>query len=171
MWFILPTNSGPGDSPSNGIPARHNGSSNKVPNPDKQTDPVWLFPVAILATFITLALTLTLPHLIKQNSPAFEEAIARVGGDPEKGVALMKRYGCAACHIIPGMPGGGTLVGPALKGFASRPTIGQHVPNTPENLIRWIVYPVALDETATMPSVGATEADARDMATYLYALK
>lgn len=137
---------------------------------DKFESP-WVIVLAALAAAIAMAISLAVPALMQNNSQAYAEAIARVGGDPQQGVALMKRYGCAACHIIPGLPNRGAVVGPNLKGFASKPTIGETVPNTPDNLIRWIVYPTEMDHTATMPSVGATETHARHMATYLYALK
>lgn len=128
-------------------------------------------PVAVLAFLLTLPVSLSIPLYFRSGKvQSLEEAKAKVGGDPTRGLQLMKRYGCNACHIVPGLPGGGR-VGPDLKGFASRPVIGHNLANTPENIIPWIVRPVSMDPQATMPSVGASEKDARDMATYLYALK
>ena len=83
----------------------------------------------------------------------------------------MKRYGCAACHTIPGLAGAQAHVGPTLSGFANRPVFARNVKNTPENVIRWVINPAQVERSATMPSVGVTQKDAKDIATYLYALK
>lgn len=40
--------------------------------------------------------------------------------------------------------------------------------NTPENLIKWIRDPGAVDPSTVMPAVGIDEAGARDIAAYLY---
>ena len=45
------------------------------------------------------------------------------------------------------------------------------LPNTPQNLIRWIQNPPAVDPLTAMPNVGVTQADARDIAAYLYTLR
>ena len=43
--------------------------------------------------------------------------------------------------------------------------------NTPENMVRWIENPQAVDEKTVMPNLGVTEQDAGDIAGYLYTLK
>jgi cytochrome c1 len=45
------------------------------------------------------------------------------------------------------------------------------LPNTPENMIRWLQNPQAVDHLTVMPNMGITEADARDIAGYLYTLR
>ena len=45
------------------------------------------------------------------------------------------------------------------------------LPNTPENVARWISDPKAVDEKTAMPKLGVTGADASDIATYIYSLK
>jgi cytochrome c len=45
------------------------------------------------------------------------------------------------------------------------------LPNTPENMFRWLQNPPAVDPLTAMPNLGVTEADARDMAGYLYTLR
>jgi cytochrome c1 len=42
------------------------------------------------------------------------------------------------------------------------------VPNSPENLVRWIVAPQIFSPRSAMPATGISEAEARDVATYLY---
>src|SRR5687767_9264522 len=42
------------------------------------------------------------------------------GGEPDRGRAAIERYGCAACHTIPGLPAYGANVGPPLLNLAER---------------------------------------------------
>ncbi|UQR60257.1 c-type cytochrome [Bradyrhizobium sp. C-145] len=99
------------------------------------------------------------------------ESIARAmtGGDPARAPALIRRYGCAGCHTIPGIPGGDGKVGASLADLRSRVYIAGVAANAPDNLIRWIVSPQALSPRTAMPATGITEAEARDVAAYLYA--
>jgi cytochrome c1 len=41
--------------------------------------------------------------------------------------------------------------------------------NTPENLVRWIVDPRAVNPHTAMPVTGISAAEARDVVAYLYA--
>jgi cytochrome c1 len=93
------------------------------------------------------------------------------GGDPERGAATIHRYGCGACHKIPGIPGAIGIVGPPLAKMAERGYVGGILANTPENLIRWLLDPPRVDPTTAMPNMGLSEAEARDIAAYLYTLK
>ena len=98
-------------------------------------------------------------------------AAAMTGGDPARGRAAIQRYGCAACHTIPGISGARGLVGPPLDRIASRSYIGGVLTNTPDNMIRWLQNPRAVDHLTAMPALGVTEQDARDIAGYLYTLR
>jgi cytochrome c2 len=93
------------------------------------------------------------------------------GGDAARGRELIRNYGCGACHAIPGVRGADAAVGPNLSGIASRAYVAGVTPNTPENLIRWLMNPPAIDSQTAMPNLGVSERDARDMAAYLYMLK
>jgi cytochrome c len=93
------------------------------------------------------------------------------GGDPERGRAAISRYGCGACHAIPGVVAAHGQVGPALGGVAGRAVIAGRLANTPDNLVRWIQHPQAVAPGTVMPEMGVTEADARDIAAYLYTLR
>jgi cytochrome c2 len=95
-------------------------------------------------------------------------AIAMTGGDPERAPAIIRRYGCAGCHTIPGIPGGDGQVGGPLVDIKRRVYVGGVVPNSPENLVRWIVAPQIFSPRSAMPATGISEAEARDVATYLY---
>ncbi len=93
------------------------------------------------------------------------------GGDPVRGKAAIQRYGCASCHTIPGISGAMGLVGPPLGGIASRVYVGGVLPNTPDNMIRWIMHPQQVDNKSAMPELGVNEKDARDIAAYLQTLR
>lgn len=82
----------------------------------------------------------------------------------------MAQYQCGSCHAVPGVAAARGRLGPSLAGFGRRSYIAGHVPNGPEALARWIVEPAALAPDTTMPAMGASEADARDMAAYLLSL-
>lgn len=81
---------------------------------------------------------------------------------------LMRRYGCAGCHQIDGVPAARGLVGPSLVGVASRIYLGGVVPNSRENMVSWIVDPRAFSPKTAMPVTGIGEAEAREVAAYLY---
>jgi cytochrome c len=94
-----------------------------------------------------------------------------VGGSPQHGRALIARYGCGACHVIPGVHAARGLVGPPLFFWSRRTIIAGEMPNTPGNLERWIENPPAIEPGTAMPNLGVTPAQARDMAAYLYTLQ
>lgn len=101
-----------------------------------------------------------------ESPPSLEVA----GGEAGRGKAAVERYGCAACHTIPGIPGYGANVGPPLGKLASRGYIGGVLPNLPGNLVRWLQNPPAVAPRTVMPNLGVSEADARDIAAYLYSV-
>jgi cytochrome c1 len=91
-------------------------------------------------------------------------------GDAQRGHALLDRYGCRACHTVPG-PGIEGVAGPPLDRMATRRYIAGHFPNVPQNLVVWIRAPQTLKPGTAMPNLGVTERDARDLAAYLYTLQ
>jgi cytochrome c len=121
---------------------------------------------------ITLC-TLLLLMLVGISCGNEEEQIAAAmtGGEPSRGKIAISRYGCSACHTIPGVRDANALVGPPLNQIASRSYIGGVLPNTPDNMIRWVQDPPAVDHLTAMPKLGVNDQDARDIASYLYTLK
>jgi len=89
-------------------------------------------------------------------------------GDPERGAAALRLYGCGACHRIPGIPGAHGNVGPPLTRMAKRVYLAGVLPNTPANLIRWIQGPQHIAPMTAMPDLQVKQPDARDIAAYLY---
>ncbi|RIJ05199.1 cytochrome c [Achromobacter sp. K91] len=89
------------------------------------------------------------------------------GADPARGRLLISRHGCLACHTVPGMPGPATRVGPPLDDVPRRAYLGGILPNTPDNLARWLLDPPAINPLTAMPATGLTPAQARDIAAFL----
>jgi cytochrome c len=79
-----------------------------------------------------------------ENKPPSYDAAT--GGNPQRGREAIVSYGCGAC----------------------RSYVGGNLPNSPENLETWIRHPRQADPHAAMPELSVTEADARDIAAYLY---
>jgi mono/diheme cytochrome c family protein len=91
----------------------------------------------------------------------------RVDADARRGQQALTQYACQACHLIPGVTGPGTYVGPPLKDLAGRKFIAGSLPNNMDNLVRWIRDPASIHPNTAMPRMNVTESDARDMAAYL----
>lgn len=121
-----------------------------------------------IAIFLVCA---ALACLCSCDRAAKQRAREQTGGDPDHGVVLIRYYGCASCHTIPGIRGADSLVGPPLAHVASRMYVGGVIRNTPENMVRWVRNPKAIDEKTAMPNLWVTEADARDITSYLYTLR
>jgi len=100
-----------------------------------------------------------------------EDRTTTGGGNADRGKQLIGQYGCTACHIVPGVQGPRGMVGPPLDHIGSRNMIAGKLPNTPENLMRWLQNPQAMDPMNAMPNLGITPKDSQDIAAYLYTLK
>jgi cytochrome c2 len=98
-------------------------------------------------------------------------AAQQTGGEPKRGEAVIAKYGCGGCHTIPGIRNAKALVGPPLEHMASRSYVAGVLKNNPENIVRWIINPPAVDSKTAMPRLGLSEPEARDAAAYLYTLK
>jgi len=77
---------------------------------------------------------------------------------------------CAACHTVPGEPGAVGTVGPSLKGIARQQIIAGKLPNSPTNMVRWLMHPQQVVPGNAMPEMGLTPVQARKIAAYLYTL-
>lgn len=90
----------------------------------------------------------------------------------ERGRQLVTQYGCNVCHVVPGVAGTQGVIGPSLAGFASRPAFSHGtIPNTPENVARFIVAPASLNPASAMPPLNVPPADAQALAAYLATLR
>jgi len=98
------------------------------------------------------------------------QASAHRPGEAQAGREATKRYLCATCHSIPGLVSAEHQVGPPLNGIGTRSFIAGVVPNTPENMVRFLQNPQHIDPLSAMPAMGVTEQDARDIAAFLNTL-
>ncbi|MDQ2735950.1 MAG: c-type cytochrome [Pseudomonadota bacterium] len=114
---------------------------------------------------------MTLAMLVAPASVLAGPAWRVVGGNAQHGPPLIVAYGCAACHTVPGVKGARGNVGPPLTRFGDRTYIAGMLRNTPANLVRWIRDPQGVLPGNAMPNMGVTEAEARDIAAYLYTLR
>ena len=99
-----------------------------------------------------------------------QKVLASNLGDPDRGRAALDGFGCGACHVIPGLRAARGMVGPPLTGFARRSYIAGQLVNSPDNLVRWIADPQAVEPGTAMPDLGVVPTVARDMAAFLYTL-
>lgn len=100
-----------------------------------------------------------------------DPVISVPGGDAERGKVALHAYGCVACHRIPGVRGAVGEVGPPLDHWALRSYIAGVTSNSVKNLLVWIQVPQAVVPGTAMPNLGVSEADARDIAAYLFTLR
>ncbi|TFW32927.1 c-type cytochrome [Massilia horti] len=91
-------------------------------------------------------------------------------GNARAGRHAVDEYLCATCHQIPGVAGADSTVGPPLAGIGRRKYIGGVLPNTPENMVRWLHDPQQVKPGSAMPNLRIREQDAADIAAFLYTL-
>lgn len=100
-------------------------------------------------------------------------------GDAEDGMELFEDKGCVACHKV-AEDGPGGEIGPVLAGIgspATRPTLAATtegavgIPNTPENIWRWVKFPNDIKPGTEMAPAALTPEEAADIVAYLQTLK
>lgn len=114
-----------------------------------------------LTAFAALALVLSACSQESERPP-------EPAGNHENGRLLLRQYGCGACHRIPGVATADGNVGPPLGNIANRVYLAGVLPNTPDNMARWIRAPQKIDPRTAMPDLQVPEQHARDMVAYLY---
>lgn len=92
-------------------------------------------------------------------------------GNPEAGAITIARQACGSCHVIPGIEEAGGHVGPSLAHFSAQQTIAGKLPNTPDNLVRFLKKPSATVKDGAMPDLPLTDDQARNIAAYLEGLE
>lgn len=134
-------------------------------SPDQTT------PTQRLCSAAVLGVSLLISACDKGSAPAPPGAEAQAAGDARRGQQLLTQYQCGSCHAIPDIAASRGVVGPSLEGFGRRSYIAGRIPNTADKLAQWIAAPASLVADTTMPSMGVTPAEARDMAAYLGGLR
>lgn len=125
------------------------------------------------ACFMTLAFAIVAAWIgfnaSRSQHQRYQVARVLTQGDMSRAPSIVRRYGCTGCHTIPGIPGADGQVGGSLANTRKRVYIGGVANNTADNLVRWIVSPHSFSPHSAMPATGISEAEARDVAAYLYA--
>jgi cytochrome c2 len=127
--------------------------------------------LAILAFLIAGAIATYAYQQLRQDAEQRQAAMAITGGNPERGARALVRYGCAGCHVIPGVPDATGQVGPDLGDLARRVYVAGVTTNTVDHLVAFIVDPQLTDPKSAMPRTGITLDETRDVAAYLYSIR
>lgn len=139
--------------------------------------PAWQFRMSEQDLWSVVAFVKTLPELspqqYRQLAAAADDTAATqreprpASPDPQRGRVAIGQYACTTCHEIPGIVGIHAPVGPSLRNFERRRYIAGLLPNTHDNLVRWLRSPQSVDPLSAMPDLGVSEQDAHDMAAHL----
>ena len=99
------------------------------------------------------------------------QVAAAPAGDAARGAQLFRDLTCINCHAIQGVESRPTA-GPDLTHVASRRYLGSGiVPNTPENLRRWMTDPQEVKPGALMPSFKLNDEQLAHLLAYLATLR
>lgn len=108
--------------------------------------------------------------LLVACKPPAESRRVPEGNAEARGLALIESVGCGACHEIPGIDWPRGRLGPSLAGFDDVGLIGGALPNRPGTLAAFIRNAPAVKPGSTMPPMPVSEAQAADIAAYLYGI-
>jgi cytochrome c oxidase subunit 2 len=99
-----------------------------------------------------------------------QQVPAEPTGEALQGQQVLLGSSCVYCHSISGTNATGT-VGPDLTHVASRTTLAAGaIPNTPEELARWIEDPQSIKPGTQMPASGLTPTQLQQLVAYLQSL-
>ncbi len=145
--------------------------------------PAWEFRLAEVELWAVVAFVRTLPALSPQE---YRAAIAgdhdrhpvradapgpAAGADAPRGRIALQQYACVSCHVIPGVVGAASPVGPSLARIGSRKYLAGILPNTRETMVEWLRAPQRVAPGTAMPDLGVSVRDAQDIAAYLETLR
>ncbi len=89
----------------------------------------------------------------------------------EEGRALFISKACVGCHTVQGIPEAQGKVGSELTHQASNSLIAGVLPNTDDNLKKWLKDPAAVKAEAIMPNQGLTDSEINALVAFLRTLK
>lgn len=112
---------------------------------------------SLLVAFSTLVFSCT---------PGTTSANENTKGVPNP-LSLMRQKGCGSCHYIPALHSANGRVGPGLSHYQKRAYIAGVMPNTRENLTRWLVNPQAVSPQTAMPDTQLNQLQAEQIAAFL----
>ena len=127
--------------------------------------------IALLLVAMTLLIVACAPQSAPAQKPAPDKTASSSSGDPQAGRTLLIAKGCVACHTVRGVPEASGTIGPNLNGIASKPLIADTLPNTPDNMKRWITSPTTVKPGTMMPPLGLSDKESDDLVAFLETLK
>jgi cytochrome c oxidase subunit 2 len=100
-----------------------------------------------------------------------QSAAAPTSDLPRQGQQVFQTYACGDCHAIRGTPAV-ARAGPDLTHVASRQTLASGViPNTPDEMRRWLENPQLIKPGALMPAFRLSDAELTALVAYLAELR
>jgi len=137
--------------------------------------PAWEFRLSDQSLWSVVAFVETLPEMNvlgyreHMESTAGERCESRLSLPPlEEGTdVLLRQYACHSCHQIEGVVGPRVDAAPPLIDWPAHAYIAGVLPNTEENLTRWIMDPPSVSPHTLMPNLGVAPEHARAMAKFL----
>jgi mono/diheme cytochrome c family protein len=145
--------------------------------------PAWEYRLSTESRWATVAFLRTLPSLSRSqyhdlareaagwpcpSATDMNDVAPEEDSDPDPRRVVIRQYACIACHRIEGVVGPPVDVGPPLENWSTRRYIAGVMPNTPENLVRWIRDPQAASPGTLMPDLDVSEAHAREIASFIF---
>ena len=140
--------------------------------------PAWAFRMSDHGLWATVAFLKHMPQLARheyeqwvashENLECPRNTEAAPVYTKERGQTVLRQYACENCHLIEDMVGPDIHIGPPLTDWSKRKYIAGVLPNTKENLVRWITAPHEVSPATLMPDLGVSPAHAREMAVYLF---
>jgi cytochrome c len=144
-------------------------AAQSAPQPDPAATGLTSFTKALLWLGILLAVMVAGDLVVRGFQREIPPPVWELSQEEtNQGHDAIVRHGCGGCHIIPGIRHATGRVGPQLGGLRNQMYVAGVLPNIPENLIRWIRDPQAVNPKTAMPNLEVSAEDAREMATYLY---
>jgi len=142
--------------------------------------PAWKYHMSDTQIWQVVGFLEHLPRLSPQQFATFDSGVeaapmpdlpATLPPNAARGQIALAQYACQSCHMIPGVTGSKSYVGPQLAGFGRQEKITGTLVNSHDNLVQWIRDPKSVDPLTAMPDMRVTRQDAEDMAAYLMGLK
>jgi mono/diheme cytochrome c family protein len=139
--------------------------------------PAWEYRISDRDLWATVAFLKTLPTL---SAAEYAARVATSNGlncpdrqdlpppPDEPGPTLLRQYACHSCHQIEGVVGPKSHAGPPLRDWSRRAYIAGVLPNTRENLERWIRDPQQVSPGTLMPDLDVPPEHARAMVRFLF---
>ncbi len=104
------------------------------------------------------------------QGPRGDRPVIPVAGEPEVGRGAIIEHGCGACHRIPGIPNADAMVGPPLEAWSRRAFVAGVLPNSADNLARFLANTESVRPGTAMPDLELDDQEVAAIVAYLFTL-